>query len=119
MHVCHYLCRVNAECSCLYINQAQREYKHSLTFHVLADISRSVLYCHSNETRAPIANPTNTAQLQGTPYHSSSYIWVCATVWECGEGRTNTQICVTNIYFASATPHVKCNNKCRNATAGP
>jgi len=25
----------------------------------LADISRSVLYCHSNETRAPIANPPN------------------------------------------------------------
>jgi len=36
----------------------------------LADISHSVLCCHSNETRAPIANPPNSAQLGGTPYHS-------------------------------------------------
>jgi len=36
----------------------------------LADISRSALCCHSNETRAPIANPPNSAQLDGTPYHS-------------------------------------------------
>jgi len=28
----------------------------------LADISRSALCCHSNETRAPIANPPNSAQ---------------------------------------------------------
>jgi len=28
------------------------------------------LCCHSNETRAPIANPTNIAQPAGTPYHS-------------------------------------------------
>jgi len=33
----------------------------------LADISRSALCCHSNETRAPIANPSNSAQLGGTP----------------------------------------------------
>jgi len=30
----------------------------------------SVLCCHSNETHALIANPPNSAQLQGTPYHS-------------------------------------------------
>ena len=36
----------------------------------LADISRLGLCCHSNETRAPIANPPNNAQLEGTPYHS-------------------------------------------------
>ena len=35
--------------------------------HALADISRSALCCHSNETRAPIANPPNSAQLEGTP----------------------------------------------------
>jgi len=29
----------------------------------LADISRSALCCHNNETRAPIANPPNSAQL--------------------------------------------------------
>jgi len=37
----------------------------------LADISRSALCCHSNETHAPIVNQGNTAQeLEGTPYHS-------------------------------------------------
>jgi len=34
----------------------------------LADISRSALYCYSNETHAPIAiRPINSAQLEGTP----------------------------------------------------
>jgi len=33
----------------------------------LAYISRSALRCHSNETRAPIANPPNSAELEGTP----------------------------------------------------
>ena len=33
----------------------------------LADISRSALRCHNNETLAPIANPPNRAQLEGTP----------------------------------------------------
>ena len=56
----------------------------------LADISRSALCCHSNETRAPIANPPKSAQLEGTPYHSPSYIHVRAVVWECSEGQTGT-----------------------------
>jgi len=30
----------------------------------LADISRSALCCHGNETRAPIVNPPNNAQLR-------------------------------------------------------
>jgi len=34
-----------------------------------ADISRLALWCYSNET-APIANPPNSAQLEGIPYHS-------------------------------------------------
>jgi len=46
----------------------------------LADILHSALCCHSNETRAPIAHLPNSAQLEGTPYHSPSYIWVCAVV---------------------------------------
>ena len=47
----------------------------------LADISRSVLYCHSNETRAPIANPPNSAQLEGTPYHSPKlHLGPCSSV---------------------------------------
>jgi len=36
----------------------------------LTDILHLVLCCHSNETHAPIANLPNSAQLQGTPYHS-------------------------------------------------
>jgi len=52
----------------------------------LADISRSALCCHGNETRAPIANPPNSAQLGDTPYHSPSYIRVRAVVRECGDG---------------------------------
>jgi len=57
----------------------------------LADISRSALCCHSNETRAPIANPPNSAQSESTPIpFPPSYIRVRAVVWECGEGQTDT-----------------------------
>jgi len=70
-----------------------------------------MLCCHSNETHAPIANPPNSAQLRGTPYHPPSYIRVRAVVWECGEGQrdrhTDTQMRVTNIHFTSDTPHAK------------
>ena len=38
---------------------------------VQADISRSALYYRSNETSALIANPSNSAQLEVTPYHSA------------------------------------------------
>ena len=79
----------------------------------LTDISHSAPCCHSNETRAPIANPPNSAQLEGTPYHSPTYIRVCAVVWECGEGQshrqtdtlTDTQTALTTIglHFAWAT----------------
>jgi len=53
----------------------------------LADISRSALCYHSNETRASIANPPNSAELEVTPIILSSYIRVRAVVWECGEGQ--------------------------------
>ena len=46
--------------------------------------------CHSNATCAPIANPPNSAQLGGIPYHSQSYIRVRAIVWACGRGQTHT-----------------------------
>ena len=49
-------------------------------------ISRSALCCHSNETRASIANPPNSAQLRGTPTIPSSYVRVRAVVWGCGDG---------------------------------
>ena len=48
-----------------------------------------MLCCHSNATRAPIANPPNSAQLGGIPYHSPSYIRVRAIVWACGRGQTH------------------------------
>jgi len=39
------------------------------------------LCCHSNETRAPIANPPNSAQLRVTPYHSAKlYPGPCSSV---------------------------------------
>jgi len=55
----------------------------------LADISCSVLRCHSNRTRAAIANPPNSAQLEGTPYHSPTYSRVRAVVWQCSEGQAD------------------------------
>jgi len=48
------------------------------------------LFCHGNETRAPIANLPNSAQLGGNSTIPSSYIRVRAIVWECGEGHTRT-----------------------------
>jgi len=67
----------------------------------------------NNETRTPIANPPTSAQLEGTPYHSPSYIQVGAVVWECGEAQTDTQTDtqtrVTNTHLASSTTHAKCN----------
>jgi len=67
------------------------------------------VYCHSNETRAPIANQPNSAQLEDTPYHSPSYI----RSMQCGNAvkdrHTDTQTAVANIHFASAMPHAKCN----------
>jgi len=59
--------------------------------HALADISRSALCCHSNEARAPIANPPSRTQQEGTPTIPPSYILVRAVVWERGQGQTDTQ----------------------------
>jgi len=41
----------------------------------LADILRSALCCHSNETRVPIINPPNSTQLEGTPTISPLTFW--------------------------------------------
>jgi len=75
----------------------------------LADISRSALCCQSNETRAPVANPPDSAQLEGTPYHSTNlHPGPHTVVWECGDEQTDTQTAVTDIHFASASPDAKC-----------
>ena len=55
----------------------------------LADISRSALCCHNNETRAPIVNLPNSAQLEGTCTIPPCYIRVRAVLWECSEERTD------------------------------
>ena len=85
-------------CVCYYSDkQVYSKCKHSLTFRVRAMLST----CHSNETRAPIANLPNSAQLQGTPTIPTSYIRVRAVAWACGAGQTHrqtdTQTRVTNI----------------------
>jgi len=70
-----------------------------------ADLSRSGLRCHSNETRAPISNPSNSAQLEGSPTITPRYIRVRAVVWKWGKGQTdrhtNTQTAVTDIQYVS------------------
>jgi len=59
---------------------------YSVTFRVAF-----ALCCHSNATRAPIANPPNSAQLGGSHYNSPSYFRVRAIVWACGRRQTDTQ----------------------------
>jgi len=63
--------------------------RHRASTIALADISRSALCCHRNETCAPIANPPSSAQLKGTPTIPLTYIRVRAVVWECGEAQTD------------------------------
>ena len=72
----------------------------------LADILHLALCCHSNKTRALIANLINSEPLEGTPYHCPTYIYVRAVVWECDEGQTDIQTAVTNMHLTSAAPHV-------------
>jgi len=57
-----------------------------------------------------IANPPNSAQLEGTPAILPNYIRVHAVVWECGEGQTDTLAAMDSIHFASAMPHAKSND---------
>jgi len=71
--------------------------------------------CHSNETCAPIANPPNSAQLEGTSYHSPKlHLRACAVMWACGEGQRDrdtdrhTDGRGQYIFFVSAMPHAKC-----------
>jgi len=66
------------------------------------------LCCHSNTTRAPIANPPNSAQLGGSLYHASKlHPGLCSNVGV--RPRTDTQTRVTTIHFASSTTHAKSN----------
>jgi len=65
---------------------------------------------HSNATHAPIANPPNSAQLGGIPYHSPKlHPGPCNTVGM--QLRTDTQTLVTTIHFLWSTTHAKCNKE--------
>jgi len=75
----------------------------------LADILHSALCCHNDETGAQVANPPNSAQLEGTPTVPPRYVWIRAVVWECGDRQRDTQARVTNIHFASSTTPTACN----------
>jgi len=54
-----------------------------------------------------IANPPNSAQLEGTPYHSPKLHPTRAD--RQTDTHTDTQTRVTNIHFASATSRAECN----------
>jgi len=54
---------------CRWIPQGDQLYARTVNTIVLALTFR--VCRHSNETRTPIANPPDNAQLRGTPYHSS------------------------------------------------
>jgi len=80
--------------------------------------------CHNNATSAPIANPPNSAQLGGIPYHSpvspKSHPGPCNSVGMRPRTDTQThkhtvtQTHVTTIHFASSTTHAKCNDQLTN-----
>jgi len=81
----------------------------------LADISRSVLCCHSNETRARIANPLNSAHLHeytALPTIPKLYPGTCSSVGMRlrTDTQTDTETRVITIHFASSTTHAKYNN---------
>jgi len=60
----------------------------------LADISRSrYIVIATKLSCAPIANPSNSAQLVGTPTVPASNTQVCAVVWACSNGQTDTRAC--------------------------
>jgi len=84
-------------------------------------VTRVALCCHSNATRAPIANPPNSAQLGGSLYHAPKlHPGPCSSVGirprtdrhtdTQTHRQTDTQTCVTTIHFASSMTHAKCKN---------
>ena len=71
---------------------------------------------YSNATRAPTANPPNSAQLGGSLYHARllhpgpcSSVGVRPRTDTHRHTHTDTQTRVTTIHFASSTTHAKCN----------
>ena len=83
--------------------QAQSENKHSLTFCVRHYVVIATKLVHQLQICPIVHNQ------RALPTIPSTYTRVCAVMWECGKGQTNTHTAVTNIHFASAMPHAKCN----------
>jgi len=78
--------------------------------------------CHNNATRAPIANPPNSAQLGGIPYQSAKlHPGPCNSVGmrPRTDTQTDTQTRVTTIHFSWSTTHAKCNERQPQQTAIP
>jgi len=72
--------------------------------------------CHSNATRAPIANPSKSAQLGGIPYHTLKlHPGPCNSVGmrprtdRQTHKQTDTQTRVTTIHLSWSTTDAKCN----------
>ena len=66
---------------------------------------------HSSETHAPIAKPPNSAQLEGTPYHSAKlHLGACSSVgiW-CWDRHTHSR---GQYIFHLALPNAKCSKDC-------
>jgi len=88
-------------------NQAQSEYKHSLTFRV----RRYVVIATKPVHRLQI-HP-NSEHLEGIHYHFPKlHPDPCSSVGmrRGTDTHTDTQTAVTTIHFASSTTHTKCNN---------
>ena len=77
------------------------------------------LCCHCKATRASIANPPNSAQLEGSLYHAAKlHPGPCSSVGvrprtdrqTHTDTHTDTQTRVTTIHFASSTTHAECND---------
>jgi len=86
-----------------------------LAWRITAGLCHAFLVFHSNATCAPIANPPNSAQLRGIPYHSPKlHPGPCNSVGmrprTDRHTDTQTQTRVITIHFASSTTHAKCNN---------
>ena len=66
--------------------------------------------CHGNATRALTANPPNSTQLGGIPYHAPKlHPGPCNSVGMRVRTDRHTQRRVTTIHIASSSTHAKCN----------
>jgi len=72
-------------CILYLLNHARSDYEHWLIFRVRRCVVTATKPVHRLQIRPVVHN-------QGAPPTiPSSYIWVRALVWECGEGQTDTQ----------------------------